>query len=69
MLFFSYLYFLKVIFNLVNYLKDRFFFYLDKRNKWRWRVISVNGLIVGSSSQGYFNKLDCLENAKRFFVK
>ena len=39
--------------------------YKDKSGKWRWRQIAPNGKIVGSSSEGYSNKKDCMENARR----
>ncbi len=38
--------------------------YKDNNDKWRWRCTAPNGNIVGSSSQGYVNKSDCIENAK-----
>lgn len=46
-------------------MKDKWQFYKDNSSKWRWRRIASNGMIVGASSQGYVNKLDCIENAKR----
>lgn len=39
--------------------------YKDNANEWRWRRTAPNGNIVGSSSQGYVNKADCIANAKR----
>ena len=44
---------------------DTWDFYKDNEDKWRWRRTSSNGRIVGSSSQGYANKSDCVENARR----
>ncbi len=32
---------------------------------WRWRRTASNGRIVGASTQGYNNKADCIDNAKR----
>jgi hypothetical protein len=32
---------------------------------WRWRRRSVNGRIVGASSEAYRNKSDCIANAMR----
>ena len=32
---------------------------------WRWRRTASNGKIVGSSLQGYSNKQDCIDNARR----
>ena len=40
--------------------------YKDKAGEWRWRCIAPNGKEVGASSEGYKNRGDCLENAKRF---
>ena len=39
--------------------------YEDKSDEWRWRRTSSNGNIVGSSSEGYKNKSDCKDNARR----
>ena len=44
---------------------DKWEFYKDAADKWRWRRTAANGNIVGRSSQGYVNKADCLENARR----
>lgn len=44
---------------------DKWEFYKDTEGKWRWRRTAPNGKIVGASSQGYVNKSDCIENAKR----
>ena len=32
---------------------------------WRWRRTARNGNIVGASTQGYENKSDCIDNARR----
>ncbi len=45
--------------------KDKWEFYKDARGEWRWRRIAPNGRIVGASSEGYKNKHDCIENARR----
>lgn len=45
--------------------EDTWEFYTDERGKWRWRRIASNGKITGASSQGYANKSDCIENARR----
>ena len=37
-------------------------YYTDKRDKIRWRVVAVNGKIVGSSSQGFANRKLAKEN-------
>ncbi len=39
--------------------------YKDTQGKWRWRRTAPNGRIVGASAEGYSNKSDCIENAKR----
>lgn len=44
---------------------DKWEFYKDSQNLWRWRRTASNGRIVGASSQGYVNKSDCIENARR----
>lgn len=44
---------------------DKWKFYKDTEGKWRWTRTAPNGKIVGASSQGYVNKSDCIENAKR----
>ncbi|MEN3323697.1 DUF1508 domain-containing protein [Mariniflexile soesokkakense] len=46
-------------------MNDKWEFYLDGSKEWRWRRIASNGRIVGASSQGYFNKSDCIANAMR----
>lgn len=48
----------------VHYM-DKWEFYKDTEGLWRWRRIAANGRIVGSSSQGYVNKSDCIDNATR----
>jgi len=44
---------------------DKWEFYTDGQGEWRWRRIAPNGRIVGASSQGYKNRADCVENARR----
>lgn len=39
-------------------------YYKDKRDKIRWRVVADNGKIVGSSSQGFANKVLARQNAQ-----
>lgn len=46
-------------------MNDKWEFYQDSSNEWRWRRIASNGRIVGASSQGYVNKSDCIENTRR----
>ncbi|WP_338184090.1 YegP family protein [Thalassospira tepidiphila] len=36
-----------------------------KSDDWRWRRTAPNGRIVGASTQGYSNKQDCIDNARR----
>ena len=38
--------------------------YQDKKEEWRWRHTAANGEIIGSSTQGYQHKQDCIDNAK-----
>lgn len=44
---------------------DKWQFYTDARNEWRWRRVAANGRIVGASSEGYKNRTDCIANAQR----
>jgi uncharacterized protein YegP (UPF0339 family) len=44
-------------------MEDKWDFYKDGNGKWRWRRTASNGKIVGSSSQGYVNRSDCMDNA------
>ena len=46
-------------------MKDRWEFYKDAKNEWRWRRTAGNNRIVGASSEGYKNRLDCVANASR----
>ena len=46
-------------------MNDKWEFYQDPNKEWRWRRIASNGRIVGSSSQGYVNRNDCVANARR----
>ncbi len=50
-------------------MNDKWIFYQDDNGKWRWRRTSPNGRIVGASSQGYVNRSDCEENARRHGYK
>ena len=44
---------------------DTWEFYKDKKGEWRWRRTATNGRIVGASSEGYINRVDCVANAER----
>lgn len=44
---------------------DKWEIYKGGGGDWRWRRTARNGNIVGSSSEGYKNKSDCIANAKR----
>jgi len=46
-------------------MSDIWEFYKDSAGKWRWRRTAANGRIVGSSSEGYNNRSDCVANAQR----
>lgn len=46
-------------------MNDKWEFYQDGIQEWRWRRTAPNGRIVGASSQGYVNKSDCIDNARR----
>ncbi len=44
---------------------DKWEFYKDPSEEWRWRRTASNGRIVGASTQGYKHKQDCVDNAIR----
>jgi uncharacterized protein YegP (UPF0339 family) len=44
---------------------DKWEFYTDKKGEHRWRCTSVNGNIVGASSEGYSAKSSARANAER----
>ena len=44
---------------------DTWDFYKDNKGEWRWTRKARNGRIVGSSSEGYKNRADCVQNARR----
>ena len=44
---------------------DKWEFYKDNKGEWRWRRVAPNGNIVGASTEGYKNKQDCIDNARR----
>jgi outer membrane protein OmpA-like peptidoglycan-associated protein len=46
-------------------MSDKWEFYKDAEDKWRWRRTAPNGNIVGASTEGYANKTDCEGNARR----
>jgi outer membrane protein OmpA-like peptidoglycan-associated protein len=46
-------------------MNDTWEFYKDHENKWRWRRTAPNGNIVGATTEGYVNKVDCEGNARR----
>ena len=46
-------------------MNEKWTFYKDKKSEWRWKRVAPNGKIVGAASEGYKNRLDCVENAKR----
>jgi uncharacterized protein YegP (UPF0339 family) len=45
--------------------KDRWEFYRDARNEWRWRRVARNGKIVDASTEGYTKRSACVSNARR----
>jgi hypothetical protein len=44
---------------------DKWHFYKDAANLWRWGRIDPNGNKVGASTESYPNKIDCEGNARR----
>ncbi|PHV38585.1 DUF1508 domain-containing protein [Janthinobacterium sp. BJB304] len=45
-------------------MNDKWEFYQDPSKGWRWRRTAANGKIVGASTQGYTNRVDCIANAR-----
>ena len=46
-------------------MNDKWEFYKDAEDKWRWRRTAPNGNIVGAATEGYANRADCEGNARR----
>lgn len=44
---------------------DKWEIYQDNKKEWRWRRIASNGREVGASTEGYKNRSNCVDNAKR----
>lgn len=44
---------------------DKWEFYKDASKQWRWRRTAANGKVVAVASEGYKNKKDAEENARR----
>ena len=45
-------------------MNDKWKFYKDADNKWRWRVVASNGSILEASTEGYTRRVDCARNAR-----
>jgi uncharacterized protein YegP (UPF0339 family) len=43
--------------------------YKDDSGNWRWRLRAGNNKIVAASTEGYVNKSDAKENARKFGPK
>lgn len=41
--------------------KPKLEIYQDSKNEWRWKI-EVVGKIIGASSEGYKNRIDCVNN-------
>jgi uncharacterized protein YegP (UPF0339 family) len=37
-----------------------YYIYRDNQNQWRWYFKAANGEKIAVSSEGYYNKADCL---------
>jgi len=44
---------------------DRWEIYVDPNSHWRWRRFAPNNVQVGASTEGYWNRDDCVRNARR----
>jgi len=44
--------------------EDKWEFYKDKRGFWQWMRKISDGTTIASSTRGYENKDDCIENAR-----
>ncbi len=44
---------------------DRWGIYQDSRGHWRWRRTAPDGGLVGASAEGYKNRNECEDNARR----
>lgn len=44
---------------------DKTSIYKDSSDEWRWKTLAPNNRTIGASTEGYHNKQDCIENAKR----
>ena len=44
---------------------DTWTIYQDASGEWRWKRVAKNGQTVGASTEGYKNRSDCVENARR----
>ena len=45
--------------------QDVWKFYLDDKDRWRWRRIAVDNRIIGLSTVSYGHRADCVANAER----
>ncbi|WP_066853114.1 DUF1508 domain-containing protein [Halodesulfovibrio spirochaetisodalis] len=44
---------------------EKWDFYKDYAQQWRWRRKEANGKTVGASPKGYETRQECLEHARR----
>jgi len=47
----------------------RWEFYKDKRKEWRWKRIANNNKITHASTEGFKNRVDCVDNATQAAYK
>lgn len=45
---------------------DKWEFYQDKKEEWRWRRTATNGNVVGASTEGYKGKASAVSNAEHY---
>ena len=49
----------------MGFYNDTWQFYQDALSQWRWRLVAGNNTVIGASTEGYWNRTDCIANARR----
>jgi len=45
--------------------EDRVVVYEDRAGDWRWKRVSDNGRTIADGSEGYENRSDCMDQARK----